>query len=174
METRTKSIDETGGVQMTFDATTSFSTLAQADSYHDARLHNSEWGTSDDATKQKALMWATRLLNAVYWAGSLKSTSQPLSFPRVGLSDKDFRSITSTEIPEFLINATAELAWLLIINDTTRASSTKGFSKIKVAVIELEIDKTDRNKSIADSVIGMISDYVSKASGAGMVHVVRG
>src|SRR5690606_38720806 len=103
--------------------------------YHAARLHNAEWAAADDEDKEKALKMATRLLDGLDWCGSIKSTSQDLSFPRVGLYDKDGRQIDDNGFPQSLIEATAELGWLLLINDTTREPSTAGFKSIAVGPI---------------------------------------
>lgn len=159
---------------MSLNSSNSFATLAQADDYHATRLHNSEWVDADDTDKEKALQMATRLLDDLDWRGSIKSTSQDLSFPRVGLYDKDGRQIDDNGFPQFLIEATAELAWLLLINDTTREPSTAGFKSISVGPISLAIDKTDRNHAIADSVTNMIDYYLNSGGKSGNLQVARG
>ena len=149
----------------------SFATVAEADAYHDTRLHNAEWSAASDADKTKALIQATRILDAMTWKGARTTTTQALKFPRFGLYTDDGIVIDSDTIPEFIVNAVSELAWLLIIGDTTRESGTKGFKSIGVGPISLSVDKTDRTDDIPVSVTKMIKQWLYSS---GSLKVVRG
>lgn len=150
----------------------SYATLIQANTYHTDRLNNKEWTDADDATKETALIMATRLINALSFKGSPTTTTQKLKWPRTGIYTDDGVAIDSDTIPQFLVDATAEYAWLLLITDSTRESDTKGFKKLKVGPIELEVDKYDRASQYPSSVLGML-DYYIKKQGA-TVEVFRG
>lgn len=129
-----------------------FCTLLEANAYHDARLHNTDWTAALDVTKNSALAWATNQLNNLTWLGVRSSGTQLLSFPRKGLSYTESYDIsgqgyyttipvTSTEVPQDIKNATAELALWLIGSDTTAPTGLVGFKRLKVDSIEIEVQK---------------------------------
>jgi len=132
----------------------SFTTLAEANDYHDNRLHNSEWGLASDPDKETGLIMATRLLR---------------QFNNLWVDD-NIRLGTSIS-PDYLIQATAEYAWLLLIKDTTREDGTKGFKSLSVGPISLAVDKYDRTKQVPSAVLDIISPYLRKQ---GNLLVVRG
>jgi hypothetical protein len=135
-------------------------TLAEADAYHANRLHNSEWTTATDATKETALKWSALLLNKLNWDGERTTEAQAQSQPRAYLHDRDGWYIDSEVVYKDMKDASFEFAWLLIKGDSTKESDTVGFSKIKVAVIELTIDKTDKAKKIPTSVTDMVKPWL--------------
>ena len=116
----------------------SYCTLAEAEAYHETRLHNTAWTAADDATKKKALIWATRLLDEqIEWEGfATHFDTQVLQWPRMALYYPGYdnvydmlgRAIGEDEIPQRLKNAQAELALYLISADTTAALQTDSFS----------------------------------------------
>ena len=150
----------------------SYSTLAEADSYHATRLHNSAWTSANSADKESALIWATRNFETIDWKGMRTVPSQKFQFPRNMLfidggqygygSDALYSTwmFDSSTIPEFLKNATAEAAMWLLQSDTTAPVGTEGFKRIKVDTIELEIDRKDRLKWMNDAVRNIIWRYV--------------
>lgn len=140
----------------------SYVTLADADSYHANRLHNATWIAASDSDKEAALKWATRLLDRENWVGTRSTESQALRWPRLYVDDRDGYPIDSATIPQFLKNATSELAFLLIATDRTADSGTEGFKKIKVDSIELEIDSVDRIGSVSKEVNSMIEGYMQQ------------
>lgn len=139
-------------------ASNSYTTRAQGDSYHEARLFVTDWTGAADIDKDAALVWATRLLdNHFDWQGGKFTLTQALRWPRFGALDRDGELIDSAELPTSLIEAVSELARLLILGDRSIESGTEGLSKLKVDVIELTFDKLDRTKTIPDEVYQMIS-----------------
>ena len=149
---------ETGSASSTAN---SYCSLDNADTYHEKRLHKSDWTSASDDNKEIALMWATRLLDEqVDWYGSKHTTSQALRWPRSGvlMIDGD-EFITSTEIPEWLYEATAEYARHLIIQDRQHDPDTAGFKRIKAGSLDITIDKRDRIGHMPASVWSMIKPY---------------
>ncbi len=136
-------------------------TLAEADSFHANRLHNSEWTGATDAVKETALKWACTLLNKLEWMGRRTDELQAQSQPRYSLVDYDGYSIDQDVVYKDMKDASFEYAWLLIKGDATAEAATTGFTKIKVAVIELEIDKTDKPKKIPSSVMTYIKPWIN-------------
>lgn len=138
----------------------SFVSLADANSYHNARLHNDEWDDASPTEREVALKWATRLLDGVDWLGRQWSDTQALRWPRIEVPDREGSYWDYDEIPKFLREATSELAWLLLISDPTRDADTKGFHMVKVGPITLQVNSLDRAQPIADSVTGMIAPFM--------------
>jgi hypothetical protein len=139
-------------------ASNSYTTQAEGDTYHEGRLFATAWTGAVAATKDAALCWATRILDAHFeWAGSKFSLEQALRWPRFGALNRDGELFDSDELPPELKNAVSELARLLIIGDRSIEKGTEGLKRLKVDVIELEFDKFDRTKTISDEVYQMIS-----------------
>ncbi|RLD57844.1 MAG: hypothetical protein DRI97_04425 [Bacteroidetes bacterium] len=139
--------------------------LDDADIYHEMRLHVSDWTGASDDDKEAAIMWASRLLDIlVNWDGSKVSSTQAMRWPRTSVVDTDGYSIASTEIPQFLADATAEYARTLISEDVTAVNALAGFKKMKVDVIELEVDKMDRSGALPENVWNFVKYYGSKYS----------
>jgi len=170
-----------------------YSTLAEATNYHSARLHNDAWNNAGSSDKNKALMWATRVLDTLRWRGVRTSGTQNLQFPRRGLSYYESDAIggfdyeivdvsvnpgyftkveiSDSTVPQFLKDATAELAMWLIDSDTTAPTGTEGFTEIKVDVIDLKIKAADRQDWFNDSVRSLVWRFLynqSKYSGSTM------
>jgi len=144
-----------------------YSTLAEAIDYQFTRLHIEDWANSAASEKQKALMWATRQLDTLSWKGVRAKEGQNLAFPRKDLSYTEYSNgyaqkitISETEVPEFLKQATAELALTLLGSDTTALSGTEGFNRIKVDVIDLGIEAGDRASWFSSSVRNLVKRFL--------------
>ena len=120
-----------------------FCTILEADTYHGRRLNNSSWDSADEDTRQKALYHATDIMHRQKWIGAPTGYEQRLSWPRRFVPNRlslnqgfrgdleyidintpvslTFRYLADDFIPEFLTDATAELANYLIV----RAASGK-------------------------------------------------
>jgi len=149
---------------LTLDATVggtssnSYTTAAEGDSYHEARLFSTGWTGASTATKEAALVWASRMLDYSFdWTGSKYTIEQALRWPRYSALDRDGQLFDSNEIPAELKDAVSELARLLIAGDRGAESGTEGLKRLKVDVIELEFDKLDRVNAIPDEIYQMIS-----------------
>ena len=153
----------------------SYCTLAYADDYHDSRLHNSVWTAATDATKNTALVWATRVFESkMSWYGAKLHITQKLGYPRYGVYNEngylmgyDYSTLQYS-VPDELKNATAELAFWLITADRMADPGSKGIKTLSVDVIKLEFDKGDYPTELPNSVVGMLSRlgrYVSGSSG---------
>lgn len=149
----------------------SYATLAEANAYHDTRLHNAEWSSASEADKEKALKMATRALDQLMWKGVTTTSTQVLKFPRAYLLDIHGNYQDSDTIPTQLVEATAELAWLLIVKDSTRESTTKGIKSVGAGPVNVVFDKTDRARNIPDSVIDMVGHWIESR---GTVRLARG
>ena len=113
-----------------------FCTLLEADTYHGRRLNNSGWNTADEDTRQSAIYHATDILHRQKWIGAPTNYEQSLSWPRRFVPNRlsinqgfsgdleyidintpvslTFRYIPDDLMPQFLIDATSELANYLL------------------------------------------------------------
>jgi hypothetical protein len=106
--------------------------VAYSDTYFSDR-GITEWTTYSDAEKQGAIIYSTGYFDStVEWYGTIKSTTQPLGWPRQGTwYDSNGRQIVADGIPTQLKNAVCELAFQHLqnnLNDTT----SEGVSSEKI------------------------------------------
>jgi hypothetical protein len=144
-----------------------YCTLAEAETYFEARLNITEWTAASDANKNIALTMATRLLDErMQWSGSAYTETQALSFPRYSVYDSNGIVFDETTIPQWLINATAEFAFHLLKSDRTAEAGTKGIRYMRVDKIAMSLDKTDRSGVIPTTVWEMVRYYGTKIGAA--------
>ena len=86
--------------------TTAYVTSADAQLYFDRRLNTEIWDDASVLDRQKALNWATDLINGLNFLGEKASTTQANEFPR----DDD------TVVPQNIKDACAELSFKLLDN----------------------------------------------------------
>ena len=154
-----------------------YCSVAESDAYHATRLHNTAWTGATTATKEAAIIWATRNFETLEWKGWMTVADQNLQWPRTGVFRNGNEVLDASEsalyyniifdsatIPTFLKEATAEAAMWLIASDTTAPVGTEGFSRIKADTIELQIDKRDRLKWLNDSTKNIIWRYVRNSN----------
>ncbi|WP_188064241.1 DnaT-like ssDNA-binding protein [Sphingobium sp. KCTC 72723] len=63
--------------------TNSYTTLAQANEVATSRLFAAPWHAANDATRAKAIITATAILDNMRWQGRKLAPTQPLAWPRV-------------------------------------------------------------------------------------------
>lgn len=152
-----------------------YCTVAEAVDYATTKL-NTTFTLLPTATKEAAIIWATRQLNTLQYKGYLTVADQPNEWPRTGVwrdggeysyEDSIIYSATQFDpltIPTFLKEATADLALQLVVSDTTAASGTEGFKRIKVSEIELEMNAKDRLAWFQDSTRNLVWRYLKNSS----------
>lgn len=153
----------------------SYCTVAEADAYQATHLYASVWTTATTANKEKALKWATRLLDEqVDWEGSVSTLGQALRWPRSEVTDRDGRAwFNNTTIPTFLKNATAELARHLLAGDRTQERSV-GIQSVTADTVEVVFDKHDVRPFLPPSVRSMVEPFGRvKGPGSGTAQLVR-
>ena len=119
----------------------SFVSLDEADVYHGRRLNNTVWRSADEDTLTSAIYNATDILHRQKWIGAPKDYDQALSWPRRFVPNRNsinqgftgdleyidintpvsltFRYLTDVEIPQFLKDATAELANYILVRSAS-------------------------------------------------------
>lgn len=143
----------------------SYCTVDESNSYHEAHVYGTNWVDEaagfDSEVKEKALVWATRLLDEHFkWIGIVAGESQNLRWPRSYVYGPDHVEVDSTTIPQFLKDATAELARLLIGKDLTAELDQRGIKEVKVGSLGVEFDKYDAPRTMPRSVVAIVAPYV--------------
>lgn len=167
----------------------SYANVADGDSYHGGHLYATGWTAAVTATKESALIMATRLIDACYRFNGFKANNtQALQWPRMRCLDPDRAEIIdlplsnnrgpyldADSVPAPLLQATCELARTLIANDTTDAVDGEGLSQMAITgVMHLQFAKKDAQPIIpqlAQMMLAKYGTYMPLKSGP--VQVIR-
>lgn len=94
---------------------TIYGTLAGAAEYLNATTHaNAAWTAASTDNKARALVTATRQLDRQSWQGSKVADDQALAWPREDVTDRNGDEVDDSEIPDDLILASYELAYVVL------------------------------------------------------------
>lgn len=114
----------------------SYVTLVEADTYLKNQLYSSEWMAAESTTREMALRLATRRLDQERYSGVRASSTQRLSWPRLGAVDPDGYSnvdwglydivLSATEIPQLIKDAQCLLALELMKSNILEDSTDMG------------------------------------------------
>jgi len=138
------------------DTTNSFATLAEANTYFLNQYNRyALWAVITDADKSRLLIEATVMMT---WGLSWNIT----------IDEDDYSE--SYDVQKW---ACCEQAWAIYVGDRQSAPDTKGISEIKVDVIEIVFDKTDRVGMFSRSALNYIRAYITYTPGGLNVPVVR-
>jgi len=137
----------------------SYGSAADCDSYHEAHLYASTWTAATTPNKEKALVMATRLIDAWYQFNGFKRLStQALQWPRRECRDVDNSSgvipgvlllrapyLDETKVPPAVLYATCEFARELLKADRTDDPEGEGITQLTVTgAVGIIFDKRDR------------------------------
>lgn len=136
--------------------------LTVADQYHlDRPPVGTTWADATAIDREKAIIWATKLLDAMYiWFGSVVDGDQALLWPRHGLLYRSGYFVPSDIIPTELQEATAEFARQLLVDDLAANSDidTQGLRSITAGPISLTFKDFVPPKVVPDVVFSLIPD----------------
>jgi hypothetical protein len=167
----------------------SYADVADADAYHEAHLYAAAWTAAAAENKTKALVMATRLIDAQFQFNGVKTSGeQALQWPRARCVDPDrggnagFLSLPlgaqyldSDRVPKAVVDATCEMARELLISDRTGDPIGEGLLSTYMADSGMMFDKKDRRPVISHLAQAMLAKYGSALkSGSGMVRLQRG
>ena len=167
----------------------SFCSLDEADLHHTRRLGANAYVVADVDTRTSALFWATDILNRQIWIGTPNSPNQKFSWPRkyvptrntINLEVTSSRRRTiherdenltlfsqwmdSTVIPEFLKEATAELALYVIeraeIGLTSVSQYDDDLTSLNLGSLSLSFgEKSDYVTDMPYQVYNIVSDFL--------------
>lgn len=158
-------------------AANSYCDVAEAAAYHASRVHSDPWTDADVADQEAALQMATRALDAqVDWYGHVVSQTQRLLWPRLGVIGRNGYLIPGDTLPRELVEATAEFARQLLVEDRTADSDpeTQGLKSVEAGSVALTFRDTVAAKVIPDAVFYLIRHLGTLVQrGAGPVKLVR-
>ena len=124
-----------------------YCSLDRANQFMCDRLHTEAWDAASDEDKNKALLYATRLLDHQFvWRGTPVNFDQPRDWPRYAVLDEDGYYIKHDSLPKYLVEATAELAFALIKNDrlTFDEPDTIGVESVKLGSLAVKFENADQ------------------------------
>lgn len=131
----------------------SYASVAEGDAYAEGHLHAANWTEASAENKAKALVHATRTINALFrFHGSPATATQALDWPRSSGAYPD-------PVPARLRDATIELAMSLLAGDRTAEPETAGISRLMLGqgAVDITFDKADRPKPLPPIVVAMLA-----------------
>lgn len=139
-----------------------YATVAEADTYLEARLNSSPWTAAGTETQKAALVEATREMDLMPWRGTRVTLTQALAWPRgdvpipdppdevtVGSTSAEY---STTEIPDRIRDMTIEFALEFLragSTDLARPDPDRDVIRKKIDVIETEWAKDRRPQGLA-------------------------
>lgn len=169
----------------------SFATIAEADNYHSRRLGNNLWISADNEVKTKAIFNATDILHRQNWIGVPTDYEQNLAFPRMYVPSRNsidtdddtvsqrglgrgyaqqtvqygYSYLPSDSIPQFVKDATAELANFFIVKDASGKNEMSQYddqvSDIKLGNMTIKLrEENNYITSLPHQVLFMIKDFL--------------
>jgi hypothetical protein len=160
----------------------SYADVADGDAYFDGHLYATQWTSATQANKEKALVFATRLIDAERQFKGVKTTdAQALQWPRSDCPDPDAAAesgsaavLASDQVPPAVVKATCELAKELLIQDRTTAPPGEGLIAQWTDTSGTKYSKSDKRPVLSYLVQSLLAKYgVSVRRGGSMTRLVR-
>ena len=153
-----------------------YANAADGDAYHEGHLYATAWTAATAEQKETALVMATRLIDAEYQFGGVKTTfAQALQWPRAECrSPDDEGELPSDAVPKVVRDATCEQARELLIVDRTAAPEGEGLKYFFNASLQTGYDKADKRpviSGVTQSLLAKLGELLKGRSGA--VRLVR-
>ena len=161
----------------------SYAAVADGDAYHDGHLYAATWTAATNATKEKALVMASRLIDGLFQFNGFKRLStQSLQWPRRECRDPDNSNgvvpglllargpfLDETKVPPIVVNATCELARALLVEDRTDNPEGEGLRSMNVVgSLGLVFEPGDRQPvipSVVQAWLGRFGEYMERSKG---------
>lgn len=140
-----------------------YADAADGDTYHDGHLYATAWTAATLANKEKALVMATRLIDAEYQFNGVRANdAQGLQWPRDGANAEggmQNEEVSSDSIPKAVVDATCEMARELLIADRTAAPAGEGLKYNNTGTTQVGYDKKDTRPIISQAAQAMLAKY---------------
>lgn len=153
---------------------TSYVTVANADTYHADHGAPAAWTAATTATKQAALMAATVYMDYNFkWLGAICEDDQALGWPRDGVVDVEGREVLSDIVPQKVQDACSYLALqhLSTALDSTYARGDD-IRRQKVGSLEIEYSPYARPGTWMPYAKQIVADLIKNVGG--QVTLTRG
>ena len=167
----------------------SYADANDGDAYHEGHLYASAWTAATTANKEKALVFATRLIDSQFQFNGWRSNDeQALQWPRDHCPDPDkglsiaivlrLRGASFVDfdvVPKAVVDATCEMARELLIVDRTAAPAGEGMASTYNGPVGTKYSKGDTRPIISHVAQAMLAKYGALMSGgSGAVRLLRG
>lgn len=166
-----------------------YAVVADGDGYHEGHLYATAWTEASTGTKEKSLVMATRLIDAMFaFNGYKRQATQALQWPRIQCRDPDaplgwkaglmnglVAYVNENTIPAAVVQATCELARELIEADRTENPIGEGLRSLRIeGAIRLDFDAKDKQQEVPKLVEAMLEKYGEYLGrGKGTVRLIR-
>jgi hypothetical protein len=154
-----------------------YASAADADAYHDGRLYVTTWTAAPLASKEKALVFATTLIDSQFQFGGTRANSgQALQWPRLNCPDRDAQDgfVESNRVPTAVVQATCEMARELLVTDRTAAHPGEGVASTWTDTSGTTYNKRDTRPVISHVAQAMLMKYGALIkTRSGMVRLQR-
>ena len=150
----------------------SYASVADGDAYHEGHLYATAWTGATTGKKEAALVMATRLIDAHFrFLGARVSEAQALAWPRTGCPNPEMRRylLPSSAVPTALVQATAETARALIVEDRTANPLGEGLKFTGLGDLQQSFDKSDRRPAlprVAQALLHGLGYYLERGGAA--------
>ncbi len=154
----------------------SYVTVAQATILLAGRLGTDAWNTATLLAREQSLVWATRLLDEqAQWTVTPTTTTQRLWWPAIGTTDVRGNAISSSTIPVWLEQATAEYALALLEWHGQQPAVEPAVSRMKIGSVEFDMPpRTDVAPFLSLPVnVQRLIALFARPLGTGMTRVLR-
>jgi hypothetical protein len=132
----------------------SYVTLADADAYFETTPDSGTWTDKTNDQKNRALISATRWIDALSFYGDRCTDTQALKWPREDYT-VDGVDLACTLIPDGIKTATYELA-RAFANDTTAITGTSGttgiYDEVKLGDLQVKYNKTSQTSGVINNI----------------------
>lgn len=146
-----------------------YADVAAGDAYFDERLNAAAWtGEADVNQKARALIQATRRLEAETFRGAKVSSNQALKWPRTGAYDDDGNEYAHDEIPTAVVHGMFELAltYLAASEDPLANTGLEGFKNVKVGSLDVTPNHGHKAAELPEVVRRLLGDLLATARGS--------
>ena len=134
-----------------------------------SRLYVASWSNASTADQDRALIWATALLDAYMdWLGDKRTSTQRLRWPRSGVLDLDGYWYDYDTIPELLANVAADFALYLLEGNRLNEPELLGlgFKSARVGPVSVTVDSSQVANVIPHDILVALTPLGVAASGS--------
>lgn len=112
--------------------------------------------------KARGLITATRQLDSLQWPGVRASNTQPLAWPRTGVTDRAGQAVDPNTVPDAIINASILLAARLISAPSlsARRVSQGNVRRVRAGTAEVQFFRRTNPSSLPDDVRAVLAPLI--------------
>ena len=138
----------------------SYATVSQADTYFESQIYKDQWIGASATRKAQSLAMATSTLDTlVAWNGTKKTSTNPLEWPRKGVTEKNGYAVADDIVPNIIKEATYLTALALLESNRREEPGDAGIDELTLEGIDIKFNKTDRSSILPHFVMLVVEDY---------------